>query len=85
MKITNEQKKCVDTFLHKTVIPASLGDDTGMFAPHNGAYQNEIVEYESNGALYIYSTEGIYTKFVSVSQFKNLEQRVKALEERQGA
>lgn len=82
MKITNDKAKCVDTFLHKTVIPASLGDDTGKFAPYNGAYQNEIVEYEANGAIYIYSTEGIYTKFVSVAKMEDLERRIKLLEER---
>ena len=39
-------------------IPASLGDDT-MLAPTNGAYSNAIVRYEANGAVYIYSCEGV--------------------------
>ena len=39
-------------------IPASLGDDY-MFAPVEGAYSNAIVRYEANGAVYIYSAEGI--------------------------
>lgn len=79
MKITNESPKC-EEFIHKTVIPASLGDDTGMFAPRNSAYRDEIVEYEANGALYIYSSEGIYTKFVSAGQLEDLERRVTILE-----
>lgn len=79
MKITNESPKC-EEFLHKTVIPATVGDDTGLFAPRNGAYKNEIVEYEANGALYIYTSEGIYTKFVSAKQFNELERRVTVLE-----
>ena len=80
MKITNESPKCADELLKKTVIPASLGDDTGLFAPRNGAYKNEIVEYEANGALYIYTSNGIYTKFVSAKQLDELAKRVDALE-----
>lgn len=42
-------------------IPASLGDDSegSAVAPKNGAYNNVIVYYEANGAVYIYSSEGI--------------------------
>lgn len=42
-------------------IPASLGDDSesSNVAPKNGAYCNAIVKYEANGAVYIYSTEGV--------------------------
>ena len=42
-------------------IPAVLGDDSesSEVAPTNGAYCNAIVRYESNGAVYIYSKEGI--------------------------
>ena len=42
-------------------IPASLGDDskTSSVAPKVGNYCNAIVNYEINGHLYIYSTEGI--------------------------
>lgn len=48
----------------KVVIPAVLGDDSegSDYAPENGAYQNALVEYEANGAMYIYSSDGIYTK-----------------------
>ena len=49
-------------YFRKVVIPAALGDDTGEAAPKNGAYRNALVEYEENGALYIYSSDGIYTK-----------------------
>lgn len=48
----------------KVVIPAALGDDvTGQDRPANGAYTNSYVEYEANGAQYIYDSYGIYTKF----------------------
>ena len=42
-------------------IPATLGDDgaTSKVAPKKGTYSNAIVEYEANGAVYIYSAEGI--------------------------
>ncbi len=42
-------------------IPTSLGDDspTSKVAPRNGAYSNMIVQYERNGAVYIYSREGV--------------------------
>lgn len=42
-------------------IAAVLGDDSkdSDVAPKNGDYCNSIVEYEANGAVYIYSTEGI--------------------------
>lgn len=49
-------------FFRKVLIPSSLGDDTGEYAPANGAYKNAIVEYADNGAVYIYSSDGIYTK-----------------------
>ena len=42
-------------------IPAILGDDSedSDVAPKVGEYCNAIVEYEANGAVYIYSTEGV--------------------------
>lgn len=42
-------------------IPSSLGDDspTSPVAPKNGEYSNAIVKYEANGAVYIYSREGV--------------------------
>lgn len=42
-------------------IPSSLGDDHegSNVAPKNGAYSNAVVYYEANGAVYIYSCEGI--------------------------
>lgn len=45
-------------------IAAVLGDDSqdSSVAPKNGAYCNAIVKYEANGAVYIYSTEGIPVK-----------------------
>ena len=48
----------------KVVIAAVLGDDSedSKVKPYNGAYCNKIVEYEANGAIYFYSSDGIYTK-----------------------
>jgi hypothetical protein len=48
----------------KITIPAVMGDDSegSESAPCNGAYRNALVEYEANGALYIYSSDGIFTK-----------------------
>lgn len=55
--------KCSDVPFRKVNIPASMGDDiTGEYAPENGLYKNAFVEYEANGALYIYSSDGIFTK-----------------------
>lgn len=48
----------------KVTIAAVLGDDseTSKVKPENGAYTNKIVEYEANGAIYFYSSDGLYTK-----------------------
>lgn len=58
-----KKDKCCEMF-RKVVIPAAMGDDspTSPAAPANGAYHNALVEYEENGALYMYSSDGIYTK-----------------------
>lgn len=42
-------------------IPAALGDDSegSEAAPKKGAYANAIIKYEANGAVYIYSAEGV--------------------------
>lgn len=62
------QKKCDNSCnccgLLKTTIPAVLGDDSAEsdVRPANGAYVNKIVEYEANGAVYIYGGDGLYTK-----------------------
>lgn len=41
--------------------PAALGDDSkgSPVAPKNGDYCNALVKYESNGHIYVYSTEGV--------------------------
>lgn len=63
----NNNKDCCP--FRKIVIPAVMGDDSegSDCAPENGAYRNALVEYEANGALYIYSSEGIYTKLSLVA------------------
>ena len=53
----------------KIVIPAVMGDDSedSPSAPENGAYINALVEYEANGAMYIYASDGIFTKVSMVT------------------
>lgn len=41
-------------------IPVSLGDDSGDYAPENGAYFNTVVKYAANGAIYLYVNNGVY-------------------------
>lgn len=58
------QKKEDCCWVTKVVIAAALGDDSedSSVRPKNGAYTNKIVEYEANGAIYFYSSDGLYTK-----------------------
>ena len=53
----------------KIVIPAVMGDDSedSPSAPENGAYVNALVEYEANGAMYMYAGDGIFTKLSMVA------------------
>ena len=46
--------------LRKVVIPASMGDDTDV-VPAVGKYHNVILQYEANGHIYLYSSDGIPT------------------------
>lgn len=48
--------------LRTVTIPANLGDDTGEYAPKPGAYFNTIVHYIANDAVYIYDSNGVFTK-----------------------
>lgn len=66
--------------LKKVVIPAVLGDDSAdsPVAPCNGAYHNTIVEYEANGVLYVYSSDGIYTKMEGQVTKQYVDQLVEA-------
>lgn len=44
------------------------GDSEGEeYAPENGAYRNALVEYESNGHIYMYSSDGIPTRLTGES------------------
>lgn len=57
------KNKCCEPF-RKVVIPAAAGDDSAgsPVAPQDGAYHNALVEYKANGALYMYASDGIWTK-----------------------
>lgn len=50
--------------LRKVVIPASMGDDTDV-VPAVGKYRNVILQYEANGHIYLYSSDGIPTAIES--------------------
>jgi hypothetical protein len=58
------QKKEDCCWVTKVTIAAVLGDDsdTSPVKPQDGAYTNKIVEYEANGAIYFYSSDGLWTK-----------------------
>lgn len=66
------EPSCYPGMTRKVVIPAVLGDDSkgSDYAPYEGMYFNAVVEYEANGAVYIYSGDGIYTKLKDGSQKK---------------
>lgn len=53
----------------KIVIPAVMGDDSedSPSAPENGAYVNALVEYEANSAMYMYASDGIFTKLSMIA------------------
>lgn len=55
------RKSSSDCGIKYVFISSVLGDDQpgSKVAPKNGAYSNAIVYYEANGAVYIYSSEGI--------------------------
>lgn len=46
-----------------------MGDDSedSPSAPENGAYRNALVEYEANGTMYMYASDGIFTKLSMVA------------------
>lgn len=58
MKDCDKKNKCGVDFAS---IPASLGDDTGAFAPKNGDYQDTLVKYEANGHIYLFTHDGVPT------------------------
>ena len=59
----------------KVIIPVSVGDET-TYPPVNGLYRNVLLEYESSGSLYLYSSDGIPTHIVN-----DLEQVTKLIRE----
>ena len=57
IEITNPETLVL---LRKVVIPTSMGDDTDV-PPAIGKYKNVILQYEANGHIYLYSSDGIPT------------------------
>ena len=74
IEINNPEKI---TTLRKVVIPASLGDESNVPASI-GKYSNVILEYEANGHVYIYSSDGIPTLLTS-DVMGDLEERIDSL------
>lgn len=74
----NCRRKCNDCCMFKKVfIPAVFGDDkTGTYIPENGAYTNALVEYEANSAVYIYSSDGIFTKLNDGTKIEQIKQLI---------
>ena len=62
-KVDCRKPKCKCGLMFE-LVPAVLGDDsaTSKVAPKNGAFNNKIVKYEANGAVYIYGVDGIPVK-----------------------
>lgn len=50
--------------LRKVMVPASMGDEE-EFPPAIGKYYNVILQYETNGHIYLYSSDGIPTAIES--------------------
>lgn len=72
--------------LRTQYLAPSVGDDTGPFAPHPGDYYNTVVVYGANGAIYIYDSNGVYTKFpnsLDAGEIEALQQSITLLEEGQ--
>ena len=60
---------------HKAIVPAAMGDDT-VVIPENGLYRNVLLEYEANGHVYMYSSDGIPTLLNSgLTSFNDLSDR----------
>ena len=59
----------------KIVIPSVMGGDSEGedYAPENGAYRNALVEYESNGHIYMYSSDGIPTRIAGENGVSDYE------------
>lgn len=60
MKDCDKKNKC-GCGVDFASIPASLGDDTGAFAPKSGDYQDTLVKYEANGHIYLFTHDGVPT------------------------
>lgn len=68
-KVNCRRDDCCGCPFRKVVIPAVAGDDeTGEVIPENGLFANALVEYEANGAMYIYASDGIFTRIGSNSK-----------------
>lgn len=55
----------------KVEIPAAAGDETTI-PPKPGAYCNALVEYKASGAVYMYSSDGVYTRIDGLGAAKEI-------------
>ena len=60
LEITNKENPVI---FHKVLMPAAMGDDETN-PPRNGQYRNVLLEYEANGHIWMFSSDGIPT-FIS--------------------
>lgn len=74
---------CPPVAFHKKQFPASIGDDTTN-PPEEMDYKNVILEYQANGHVYIYSSDGVPTRidgFDADDFLKKLEELGTKIEE----
>lgn len=74
------------TQLRTVTIPAEKGGDapSDLFAPRLGSWQNTIVVYAKNKAVYIYDVNGVYTNLTGTdwgTQIADLVAQLDALQE----
>lgn len=60
LEITNKENPVI---FHKVLMPVAMGDDETN-PPRNGQYRNVLLEYEANGHIWMFSSDGIPT-FIS--------------------
>lgn len=78
ININNSEKLVM---FRKVSLPANLGDEEA-FPPAIGKYRNVLLEYEANGHIYLYSSDGIPTQLASASELpEEILARIRALEE----
>lgn len=71
-------QKCDPVLFHKVLFPAAAGNDVTN-PPSTLHYKNVLLEYEANGHLYLYSSDGIPTRLPSELNTDDLMNTVEEL------